>query len=251
MLEKIKQQLKNKIKDEKLIDNLFLSYQEISKEFVTEDPVGLLQNVGLFVESVLRVIENLVFGFYTPLDEKLDIEKCLEKLKTASGKDGLRIHAARLSRAIYDFRSRKKSVHLKGVDPQLIDANLIFNIASWILIEILKESEIPNSEEIIHLLFTRKIPLVQYVDGIWRTTDPKLLGTQRILLLLYAKPDGLIEDELLEGTKTKIKDKNHLKKDLKNLEKKDLIHKKRDGKWILFGQGFREAEKLIKEFTQN
>jgi len=51
MLEEIKQDLKKKVNDDKLIENLFFSFQKISEEFVAQKPVDLLQNTGLFVES--------------------------------------------------------------------------------------------------------------------------------------------------------------------------------------------------------
>jgi len=249
MIDTVKNALKQKIGDNKLVDNLFFSFQKISEEFVAQKPVDLLQNTGLFVESVLRVAEHFVLGKHTPLEDKFDIDKSIKSLEKATGFDGLRIHAARLSRAVYDFRSRKKGVHLKAVDPQIIDANLIFNISSWILIEILKESGVSNSEAAIRTLFTKKIPLVQSVGGILRTTNPKLVGTSRILLLLYATPDGLIEEQLFAGTKQKIKTLNHLKINLRNMDSSDLIHQLPDGKWTLFGRGFGEAEKLIVKFA--
>jgi hypothetical protein len=80
------------------------------------------------------------------------------------------------------------------------------------------------------------------VGGILRTTDPKLLGTQRILLLLYSAPCGLNEEKLFSGTKQKIKNRNHLGKNLRNMEKNDLVHKLPDDSWMLFGKGLVEAE---------
>lgn len=248
MLEAIKQELKKKVNDDKLVENLFFSFKKISEEFVAQKPVDLLQNTGLFVESALRVAEHFVLGTHTPLGDKFDVSVCIQKLEKASGFEGLRIHAARLCRSIYDFRSRKNSVHLKAVDPQLIDASLIFNICNWILIEILKESGIPNPEDGIRTLFTRKIPLVQSVGGILRTTNPKLLGTQRILLLLYVAPDGLTEDQLFNSTRQKIKNLKHLRVNLKNMDGDDLAHQLSDRKWTLFANGFNEAEKLIMKF---
>lgn len=249
MLDTVKQELKKKIGDDKLVDNLFFSFQKISEKFVAQKPVDLLQNTGLFVESALRVAEYFVLGTHTSLSKKFDVDKCIQKLEKASGFEGLRIHVARLSRAIYDFRSRKKGVHLKATDPQIVDASLIFNVSTWIVIEILKESGVPDMENTIRLLFTRKVPLVQEVDGILRTTNPKLLGTQRILLLLYSAPAGLSEDELFKGTKRKIKNKGHLKKNLRNMDNSDFVHQLSDGRWTLFGRGFSEAEKIIGKFT--
>jgi len=249
MIDKIKKELSNKINDEKLIENLFVSFQKISEEYVSQKPVELLQQTGLFLESVMRVVEHLIEGKHTPLDAKFDLNTCVQKLEALQGNDGLRIHTSRLSRAIYDFRTRKKSVHLKAVDPKIIDADLVFNVCNWILIEILKESGVSGSDEEIRLLHTRKIPLVQSVGGILRTTNPKLSGTQRILLLLYSALEGMSSEQLFESTKIKIKTKNHLHKDLKNLESRDCLHMLPNGKWTLFGRGFNEAEGIISKYS--
>jgi len=250
MISKIKQELSDKVNDEKLVENLFESFQKISAEYISQKPVDLLQNTGLFLESVMRVVEHLVEGKHTSLDVKFDLDACVQKLEALQGSEGLRIHVSKLSRAIYDFRTRKKSVHLKAVDPKIIDADLVFDVCNWILIEILKESELSGSDEEIRLLYTRKIPLVQSVGGILRTTNPKLSGTQRILLLLYSAPNGMSANQLFESTKIKIKTKNHLHKDLKNLESRDCLHLLSSGKWTLFGQGPNKAESIISKYSK-
>lgn len=244
----VEKQLKTAVGDDPLIDNLFFSYRKISEAFVAQNPVALLQNAGLFVESSLRVIEHLIFKTHIPLKGKLDVDTIVERLEKAPGSEGLRIHAGRLTRVIYDFRTRKKAIHLKAVDPEAIDASLLFNIATWVMIEILKESGISGAEDAIRILFTTKTPLVQRAGGVLRTTNPKLSGPQRILLLLYTEPAGLTEDQLLSGTKNKIKDKNHLKSNLRTMDQKDLVHQS-GAQWALFGSGFVEAEKVIKLFS--
>ncbi len=250
MLEAIKLELAKKVSDSKLVENLLDSFQKISEEYISQKPVDLLQNTGLFLESVMRVTQHLVEGEHTPLEDKFDLDRCVQRLESIQGSEGLRIHVSRLSRAIYDFRTRKKSVHLKAIDPKIIDADLVFNVCNWILIEVLKESGVAGSDEQIRLLHTRKIPLVQSVGGILRTTNSKLSGTQRILLLLYSEPDGITADQLFESTKIKIKTKNHLGKNLKNLESRDCLHLLPDGKWTLFGQGFNEAEYVITIYSK-
>lgn len=245
MLPKIQQELKTKVGDDKLVESLFTSYQKISDEYVGQKPVALLQNLGLFIESALRMAEHFVLGAHTSLSANLNVDACIRSLEQSEGDDGLRIHLSRLSRAVYDFRTRKKSVHLKDVDPLLIDATLTFNVCTWVLIELLKQSSIPNPEEGIKLLFTRKVPLVQSIGGILRTTNPKLVGTHRILLLLYSATNGLTEQELFDGSKQKIKNLSHLRTNLANMDERDLVHKLPDGRWTLFGKGLVEAEKII------
>jgi len=248
-LDKIVSDLKTRIGDDDLVKNLFYSYGKISDEYVARDPVGLLQNTGLFVESTLRVIEHVVTGSHVPLTGRFDVDDCVAGLELIPGPEGLRIHSARLCRAIYDFRSRKTAVHLKAVDPREIDASLVFNASTWVLIEILRESGIPNPEESITQLFTRKVPLVQLVGEVLRTTNPKLSGAQRIILLLYSFSGGLSEDQIFEGTKQKIRSKKNLKDSLRYMDSVDRVHHLSDGRWVLFGRGLADAEKIISEFS--
>ncbi len=248
MLNKAKEQLKIKIGDDPLVENLFKSFQGIAEEFVAQKPVDLLQKTGPFVESALRIAEHLVLGHHTPLSGKFNIDSSIKTLESATGLDGLRIHLPRLTRAIYDFRTRKNSAHLKAIDPVAIDASVVFNVSNWVLIEILKESGLHDAENAIRVLFTIKIPLIQRVGGILRTTNPALTGPQRLLLLLYAEPDGMTEERLLSGTKNIIKDTNHLKTNLRALDQKDCVHYTGD-KWVLFGKGFIEAENIIKKYS--
>ena len=134
------------------------------------------------------------------------------------------------------------------VDPRDIDADLVINIASWVLIEILKESNVKNPENTIKLLFRKKIPLVQEVEDILHTTHPKLTGPQRILLILYSAQTSLSEEQIFSGVKLKIKNKDHLRKSLQSLEKREWIHQKKNNSWMIFGRGILKAEEVIQKF---
>lgn len=246
MSNQIENQLLAITADAKLSKDLATSYDGIATGYFSQNSVALLQHTGIFVEGIFRVAEHMIFGTHTPLSKKINIDYVAEKLEKASGAEGIRIHAARLSRAAYDFRSRKKSVHLTAVDPELIDAHLLFEMATWTLIEVLKESGIPDAEATVRMLATRKIPLVELVDGILRTTKTSLSIPERIVLLLYAQPAGLTEDELFQSTKTRVASLNALRRDLGRLEARDCVHQARDGKWLLFGHGRPLAEKLLR-----
>ncbi|KKU49520.1 MAG: hypothetical protein UX71_C0013G0014 [Parcubacteria group bacterium GW2011_GWA1_47_10] len=233
--------------DAKLAKDITESYDGISAGYFSQNSIMLLQHVGVFVEGILRVAEHIVFNTHTPLLKKINIDKTIIKLEKASGPEGIRIHVTRLSRAAYDFRSRKKSVHLTAIDPQLIDAHLIFELVTWVLIEVLKESGLPDAEDSVRMLATRKIPLVESVDGILRTTRTSLSIPEKITLLLYAQPTGLTDEELFESTKIHVPTINRLQRDLHRLEIRDQVHKKKDGKWVLFGHGREMAEKLLRK----
>ena len=79
MIDDIKKDLISKVRDKKLVENFFYSYEEISKEFVSRDPIGLFQNVGLFIESSFRIIEHIIFNQHTPLTSNLSIDNLIKK----------------------------------------------------------------------------------------------------------------------------------------------------------------------------
>ena len=246
MLDIIQNQLVSITGDNKLAKDLTESYNALSAGYFSQNSVSILQHLGVFIEGIFRVAEHMILGTHTPLSKKIKIDDIVLKLEKTSGAEGIRIHVARLSRAAYDFRSRKKSVHLTSIDPELIDAHVLFEITTWTLIEILKESGLPDAELTVRMLATRKIPLVESIDGILRTTKTRLSIPERIVLLLYAQSAGLSEEELFESTKSKVKTIQLLRRDIKRLEERDCIHRMKSGKLVLFGQGRGLAEKLIR-----
>jgi len=246
MLSSIQNQLLSITGDAKLSKDLAESYDGISAGYFSQNSVALLQHLGVFVEGIFRVSEKMILGVHTPLSKKINIDDVAKKLEKAQGAEGIRIHVPRLSRATYDFRSRKKSVHLTAIDPQLIDAHLLFEMTTWALIEVLKESGLPDAEASVRMLATRKIPLVESVDGILRTTKTTLSIPERIALLLYAQPAGLSEEELFDSTKTRVPNMTLLHRDLKRMEARDCVHRNKDGRWVLFGQGRGMAERLLR-----
>ncbi len=231
--------------DTKLAKDLVESYNGICAGYFSQNSVALLQNLGVFVEGIFRVAEHMILGTHTPLTKNINIDDTTKKLEKEQGAEGIRIHVPRLSRATYDFRSRKKGIHLTAIDPELIDAHLLFEMTTWTLIEVLKESNLPDAEASVRMLATRKIPLVESVDGILRTNKTTLSIPERIALLLYAQPAGLSEDELFESTKTKVPSMALLRRDLRRMEERDCVHKSKDSKWLLFGQGRGMAERLL------
>ncbi|MCB2230673.1 hypothetical protein KQH82_08150 [bacterium] len=239
------------VQDDPLVDNLFESYTQIGTAYISGKPKQAIQNVGLFVESAARVIEHLLTGQHPQLSARFNLDKCIERLEKLGGRDGLRIIGARLSRVLYDFRTRKSSVHLKAVDPLQVDAELVTTACSWIMIEILKESGLSEAEAFIELAATRKTVLVQEVAGVLRTTNSKLNGGQRLLLVLYSSSCPLDEDQLHKSTNTIIKTRNHLRTNLESLRKRDMAHRDEAGRWQIFGKGYTAAESIISKFTKS
>ena len=113
--DEIRKSLSTKIKDITLLNTFLDSYYNILASYFNNNPQQQLQNVGLFVESTLRIAEMLIFGKFFPIKKNLRIDDTIKKLENASGDDNLRIHIPRMCRCIYDFRTRKTSVHLKEI----------------------------------------------------------------------------------------------------------------------------------------
>lgn len=249
MIEQLTNELIKKTGDKKLAETFIQSYEKITLSFLSRDSKRILQNSGLFVESTLRISERLIFGKYTPINKTLKVDKIISELEKASGPDSLRIFIPRMCRIVYDFRSRKNAVHVNVSEATTADIELIHNISTWIVVEILKEFKVKNLNTIVGVLLTRKIPIVQAIDDVMYTTDPRLSGPERILVLLYSASAGLDTNDLQSGTEKKIRNKKHLNTTLNRLSNAEKIVKKKDGRWILFGIGYKQAEEIIEKYS--
>lgn len=70
-------------------------------------------------------------------------------------------------------------------------------------------------------------------------------------MLYAAPPDGLLEEEIGKGLRTVVEEKGVLNKNLQRLVDRDQIHRKDDGKFVLFGKGPQEAEAIIQAHSKN
>lgn len=203
MLDTVKNQL-NQFYPQEIVGFLLDSYKELVENF----NLGKLRpsevEGGRFCEAAIRMLQYKTAGTYTPIGTpiaNLDTEiSTLANLPKADFSESIRLHIPRTIRVIYDIRSKRDSVHLGNINPNLMDATLVLNCCKWILAELFRlELKIPANEaqKTIDYLIEKKIPIIQDFDGFLVTLNPRLSARDRMLVLLYYRSkEGATREEL-------------------------------------------------------
>ena len=114
------------------------------------DAIGV--RVGKLAEILLRVLQHLLTGIYTPLSSNLGNFKreceLLENAPTTSGPEGLRIIMPRALSFMYTLRNKRDFGHAGGeVEANSIDAGTASRLADWCICELVRVSRnIPLEE---------------------------------------------------------------------------------------------------------
>ncbi len=247
MLDTVKNQLKHFYPQE-LVDALLDSCKDLVENFNRGKLRPSEVDGGRFCEAVIRMLQYKTMGTYTPIGTpigNLDTEiSTLANLPKADFSESIRLHIPRTIRVIYDIRSKRDSVHLGNIDPNLMDATLILNCCKWILAELFRlELQIPVNEaqKTIEYLIEKKIPIIQDFDGFLVTLNPCLSARDRILVLLYYRgKEGATREELSSWLPPKMK--GQLTTNLNRLQHdKNFIHRVKNQTYItIAGEKFVE-----------
>lgn len=231
MLDIVKNQL-NQFYPQELVDALLDSYKDLVENFNRDKLRPSEVEGGRFCEAIIRMLQYKTTGTYTPIGTpigNLDTEiSTLANLPKADFNESIRLHIPRTIRVIYDIRSKRDSVHLGNIDPNLMDATLILNCCKWVLAELFRmELQIPvdEAQKTINYLIEKKIPIVQDFDGFLVTLNPRLSARDRILVLLYYRgKEGATREELSLWLPPKMK--KQLTTNLNRLQHdKNFIHR--------------------------
>jgi hypothetical protein len=191
-----------------LRDPLFQSYQEIVTNFAEHrwEPSEL--NGGKLCEVVYTIVNGVIEGSFPSKPSKprnmLLACQALELAPARQSRVGdrsLRVLIPRILPALYEIRNNRGVGHAGGdVDPNFMDATVVYAMASWILAELVRifhGISTTEAQETVDALVERKIGLVWEVDQIKRVLDPKMNKDDQTLVLLYSKPSWVPERDLL------------------------------------------------------
>ena len=248
MLDTVKNQL-NRSYPQELVDALLDSYKDLVENFNRGKLRPSEVDGGRFCEAIIRMLQCKTTGTYTPIGTSignLDTEtSTLANLPKTDFSESIRLHIPRTIRVIYDIRSKRDSVHLGKIDPNLMDATLVLNCCKWILAELFRmELQIPVSEaqKTIDYLIEKKIPIIQDFDGFLVTLNPRLSARDRILVLLYYRgKEGATREDLSLWLPPKMK--KQLTTNLTRLQHdKSFIHRVKNRVYIT-----RAGEKFVED----
>ena len=190
-----------------LRDPLLKCYREIGSGFAEHrwEPSEL--NGGKFCEVVFTIIDGSLAGKFPASPSKpSDMVKACRALEalpadaTRTGDRSLRILIPRMLPALYEIRNNRGVGHIGGdVDPNFLDANTVYGMASWVLAELVRifhGVSTKEAQETVDALVERKIPLIWQVEEIKRVQDSKMSSSDQTLLLLHSRPAWVSEKEL-------------------------------------------------------
>jgi hypothetical protein len=165
---------------------------------------------GRFSEVVHTILDGAVSGTFAVAPAKpsnmrnacLDLEN-----KPNTGKPGdrsIRVLIPRALLTLYEVRNNRNVGHVGGdVDPNMMDATVVFALASWVLAELIRiyhAVSTAEAQEAVDALSERKLPLVWSPDGkLKRVLDTKLKGTHQTLLILHQSVGWVAEADLVKS----------------------------------------------------
>jgi hypothetical protein len=192
-----------------LRDPLFQHYQEIATNFAEHrwEPAEL--DGGKLCEVVYNIIDGCIKKRFAARPSKpanmVQACRALEGLPadpTRVGDRSLRVLIPRVIQGLYEIRNNRGVGHAGGdVDPNFMNATVVYSMASWTLAELVRAFHgvsTTEAQETVDALVERKIGLVWQVEDIKRVLDPAMNKDDQALVLLYAKPAWVKEQDLYD-----------------------------------------------------
>jgi hypothetical protein len=184
-------------------------FQEITSNFSQRrwEPSEL--NGGKFCEAVYSILHGAITGQYADKPSKpRDMATALRALESFKadtnriGDESLRILIPKMLLPLYEVRNKRGVGHLGGdVDPNLIDATVVYGVAGWVLAELIRIFHgvtIQQAQDCADAAVERRLPLIWEVGKVRRVLETALEAKDQVLVLLYGKAGGLSDSELRE-----------------------------------------------------
>jgi hypothetical protein len=224
-------------------------YQHVKQQFFLRKYQPSELNAARFCECVLRIIEYINTGSYTPTGAKLDTEKIIKGVENNTKiPDTLRIFIPRLVRVVLDVRNKRDVAHVGGeVSPNYSDSLFVIHATDWILTELVRHfhsCSIQEAHQIVSSINEVKIPVVTEINGFIRVQNTQLDAKKKTLVVLYyKKPISVLDSDLCKWIK--YSNVTRYRTDiLKSLDEEAMIHYQ-SGQCILLDKGVLFVEKNI------
>jgi hypothetical protein len=192
---------------------LLESYREIGTNFAEHrwEPSEL--DGGKFCEVVYAIISGFLSGSYPSAPSKpRNMLAACQALESAPsdparlGDHSVRILIPRALPYLYDIRNTRGVGHIGGdVNPNFMDATVVYGTASWILAELIRifhGTSIEEAQATVDALVERRISLVWKIEGIGikRVLEPSMNAADQTLVLLYSEVLWVTDKDLLMWT---------------------------------------------------
>ena len=238
-----------------LRQELMAEYKDMVRNY-RENRWGVSElNGAKFCEVVYTIIRGYTDNSYPNSASKprnfLHACRDLEKSDPTSVPHSFRILIPRLLPGLYDIRNNRGVGHVGGdVDPNRMDATVVFEMARWILAELARVYQgvpVDEAQIIVDGLIDRIVPIAwELPDGRIRVLDVSLSMRQRMLVMLYkVHPDSMSETELVRNMEH-VSASTFRRDVLRPAHKKAYIHYDEEQRLVYISPiGIREVEENI------
>lgn len=227
------------------VNDLFESYEGSIRKFHAADYESCLNRLGKFVENALRCLEYVRTGnMPTEIKSSARTISDLKASKNLNESVSTLIPGI-LGSMIYDVRSKKGAVHVKGVDPVQIDATLAITAASWVMSELLRLYHTADDRAVrmyLAALMRTKIPYIETISNEIAVTK-KVPTVIEVALLLSTEPsDGMSRTQVGRAARCS---PASVTKGLAKLQSEKWAHQTAAGSYFLTGTGERHLAEWI------
>lgn len=192
-----------------LRDPLLETYRVIASNFAEHRWGPSELDGGKFCEVVYTILNGAITGTFAPSPSKpqnmRNACRALEELPSTGrpGDRSLRILIPRFLPSIYEIRNNRGVGHAGGeVDPNFMDATVVYSVTSWILAELIRvfhQVPINIAQATVDALSERKLTLVWSPGTAKRVLDTDLTAADQTLLLLHQALGWVAEAELVKS----------------------------------------------------
>jgi hypothetical protein len=231
-----------------ILNALLDEYSTIKQHFFLRKFQPTELNGARFCECVLRLLQHLNTGAYTPFGNTLNTQAIITATENNNClTDTLRLFIPRLVRVVLDVRNKRDVAHVGGeVNPNHSDALFVVHAVDWILTELVRHYHSCTVEEarlIVERINEVKVPIIAEVDGFLRIQNTKLPTRDVVLAFLYHKnPEKVSDTNLCKWTG--YKNSTRFKEILRELHKEAMIHYE-GSQCTLLTKGIMYVEKYI------
>jgi len=216
--------------DSMLVEKLMEVYQKIKQNFWLGKDEECMEKVGKFVEIAIRIVEYITSGSFTPIESDLKVSETLKKFENLPKQnfpESIRIIIPRVLYSLYTFRSKRGGAHIKGVNPNHIDATYVISACDWVMAELIRlyhTNEEKEIQKLINSIVDRRVSILEEFGEDLKILDPSLSVSVGILIILYKKhPNSVSTDELKKWVKTKTS--THINTALKRLDDNGFVYR--------------------------
>lgn len=181
---------------------LIEEYSKIVRNYREERWEAAELDGGRLSEIVYRILKGYLDGGTYPATNPKPFDKACDDLKNypRSAPDSARLTVPRVLRALYELRNNRGVGHTTGeVSANRMDATFVMHTAQWVmaeLVRLLHQLDVDDATAVVDALVERTVPVLWKVGGVTRVLRTGLSLGDQTVLLLYAEPRGLTDQQL-------------------------------------------------------